>query len=713
MQNQNLSDGLNYQEPIDRVDFQFEASFGATRRQFMQLLGAGLIIAVADVVFDAPAQAQRGGRGNAPIPLSARLHIGQDGIITVLSGKVECGQGVRAQLTQAAAEELRVPVERIRVMLADTDLTPNDGITAGSRSTPSTVPAVRQGAAAARKLLIANAAKNWNVPLEEIIVRDGQAIHQASGKTQSYSALSADDSGAKVISETVPDNVEIFAVKEWKVMGESVPRPNGRDILTGAHYYPSDIARPNMLYGKVLRPPSYGAKLNAIDVGIVQDLKDVQTVRDGDFVGVMASSSFAAAKAIELLAKTAQWAENDAVNSEILYDYLRQNAEGAMPKNPFAADVEATPQKLKASYNAAYIQHAPLEPRAAVAEWQDGKLTVWTATQNPFGVRSELAKAFRLDENRVRVIVPDFGGGFGGKHSGECAIEAARMAQAAKRPVHLRWTRQEEFTWAYFRPAAAIDAEASLDEKGDISTWHFVNVNSGGSAVETPYKIPKARSLTINSAPPLRHGSYRGLAATANNFARECFMDELAFLAHRDPLEFRLAHLEAGRLRDVLIETAKQFDWAKRKANKAANTGIGLCCGTEKGSFVASCVEITLNQGNFSVREICMAYECGAIINPANLMSQVQGGVIMALGPALREEIHFDKGRVTNASFSEYLVPRALDVPQINIHIMNRPDLPSVGAGETPIIGVAPAIANAIFDASGQRLRAMPLKFKN
>ncbi len=710
MSKQNLSKLLADEEPIERVEFQFEANFQATRRQFMQLLGAGLIIAVADAVSDAPGQAQRGGgRGNAPLPLSARLHIGQDGTITVLAGKVECGQGVRAELTQAAAEELRVPVERIKLMLADTDLTPNDGGTSGSRSTPSTVPAVRQGAAAARNLLIENAAKTWNVPAGEITVQDGQAIHQASKQALNYSALFADDS-TKILSAAVPENVSIFAVKEWQVLGSSVPRPNGHDLVTGAHHFPSDITRPAMLYGKVLRAPSYGAKLDTLDLNAAQNLKDVQTVRDGDFVGVMALSSFAAAKAVEALAKTAQWTENTAISSAIVYDHLRQKAEGGMPQNPFSADVNAAPNKLKQSYNVAYVQHAPMEPRAAVAEWQDGKLTVWTASQNPFGVRSELARAFRIEENRVRVIIPDFGGGFGGKHSGECAIEAARMAQAAKKPVHLRWTRQEEFTWAYFRPAAALDVEASLDEKGNIATWHFVNVNSGGSAIETPYKIAKARSQSVNSAPPLRHGSYRGLAATANNFARECFMDELAALANRDPLEFRLAHLEEGRLRDVLREAAQQFDWPKRKADKTPDTGIGLCCGTEKASYVAACVEITRSEKGFAVREICMAYECGAILNPTNLLSQVQGAIVMALGPALREEIHFEKGRVTNASFGSYAVPRVADVPLIKIHLLNRPDLPSVGAGETPIIAVAPAIANAVFDATGQRIREMPIR---
>jgi isoquinoline 1-oxidoreductase subunit beta len=262
---------------------------------------------------------------------------------------------------------------------------------------------------------------------------------------------------------------------------------------------------------------------------------------------------------------------------------------GGVPKNPFAEELAAAKKTLRATYHTAYIQHAPMETRAAVAEWKDGQLTVWSGTQNPFGYQGELGRAFRLSTDRVRVIVPDTGGGFGGKHTGEVAIEAARLAQAAGKPVSLKWTREEEFTWAYFRPAAVIDVEATLDEKGALTSWHFININSGGSAVNTPYRAGKTHAQSVNSDPPLRHGSYRALAATANNFARECFMDELAVEGGVDPLEFRLAHLEAGRLRDVLEEAAKRFQWRERVKRKDPSTGVGLACGTEKGSFVAAC----------------------------------------------------------------------------------------------------------------------------
>jgi isoquinoline 1-oxidoreductase len=231
--------------------------------------------------------------------------------------------------------------------------------------------------------------------------------------------------------------------------------------------------------------------------------------------------------------------------------------------------------------------------------------------------------------------------------------------------------------------------------------------------VDTPYSVAKKNSRYVATKPPLRHGSYRGLAATANNFAREVFMDELAATANTDPLEFRLAHLDNPRLRAVLEKAAKEFNWSGRVKKKDTNVGVGLACGTEKGSFVAACVEVELDrkQNKIKVRHVCQAFECGKILNPANLLSQVQGGLIMGLGAALREEMQFEDGKILNPSFRKYQVPRFDDVPQLDIHLVDRPDLPSAGAGETPIIVIAPAIANAMFHATGTRARTMPVRF--
>lgn len=698
-----LAVDAEYNELLEPVDY----DFGLNRRSFVQILGAGLLLVVS-----APALAQErgGGRGpRGPRNISARLHIGIDGIITVMCGKVEGGQGSRAEFTQAAAEELRVPPSQVQMILSDTGLVPDDGMTVGSGSTPRTVPPIRQAAASARELLADFAAKKWSVERANVSVRDGKAIESSGKRTLSYADFAKSEDAATLLNQAISPDATLTPVTEWKVLGTPVLRPNSRDIVTGAHKYPSDIVCPGMLYGKVLRAPSYGAKLTSLNVAPAKAMKGVVVAQDDSFVGVMAPTSFLAENALDAISQTSKWETVPQPSSKELFDYLKQHAD--VPANPFADEMSKAAKALRQSYQVAYAQHTPLEPRAAVAEWKDGQLIVWTATQNPFGVRSELMRAFHIPEERVRVIVPDFGAAFGGKHTGETAVEAARLAQAAGKPVSLRWTREEEFTWAYFRPAAAIEIEASLDSAGKLTSWHYVNINSGNAALESPYRIGKNQSHYVNSKPPLRHGSYRGLAATANNFAREGFMDELAAAAGADPLDFRLAHLENPRLRTVLQTAAEKFGWQLRAKNKSPNIGVGLACGTEKGSYVAACVEIEITKENqIRVRHVCQAFECGAIVNPGNLHKQVHGAIIMGIGPALREEVRFENGEIQTVSFRSYQVPRYEDLPELDIHLVNRPDLPSAGAGETPIICIAPAIANAVFHATGKRVRSMPIR---
>ena len=265
--------------------------------------------------------------------------------------------------------------------------------------------------------------------------------------------------------------------------------------------------------------------------------------------------------------------------------------------------------------------------------------------------------------------------------------------------------------WAYFRPAALIEVEAGVDAAGSIAAWDFTNYNSGASALDTPYRVPNARVRFIESDSPLRQGSYRCLAATANNFAREAFTDELAEAAGKDPLEFRLAHLDNERLRNVLAAAAERFRWSERRGRRKPGVGVGLACGTEKNSVVAACCEVEMDPRTGAPRlvEIVEAFECGPILNPANLRAQVEGCIMMGLGPALREEIQFRGGRLANGRFGSYRVPRFRDLPKAEVILLDRKDLEPAGAGETPIIAVAPAIANAVFHATGRRVRSMPM----
>ncbi|MDH5453957.1 MAG: molybdopterin-dependent oxidoreductase, partial [Paracoccaceae bacterium] len=282
----------------------------------------------------------------------------------------------------------------------------------------------------------------------------------------------------------------------------------------------------------------------------------------------------------------------------------------------------------------------------------------------------------------------------------------------AGRPVAVHWTRAEEFSWAYFRPAAVIECKGGLDDSGSLIAWDFTNINAGSAAIDTPYNIANVRTQSVSSDSPLRQGSYRCLAATANNFARESFMDELAATAGADPLAFRLAHLENPRVRTVLEAAAKYFDWPTRRKKVTAEIGVGLACGTEKNSCVAACVEVGIDRkrGEIRVHQVCETFECGPIQNPANLLSQVQGCIIMGMGGALSEEIRFENGKILNADFAGYRVPRFKDVPEIDVHLINNTDIPSAGGGETPIIAIAPAIANAVFASTGIRIRSMPIR---
>lgn len=343
------------------------------------------------------------------------------------------------------------------------------------------------------------ASQRWGVEPATVEARNGRVTHAASQRAVTYAELAQGEEMAKAFAEPVPAGLTLTPVKEWKVMGVSYARPNRRELVTGAHRFPSDMVRPGMLYAKILRAPSYGAKLISIDLAPAKAMKDVVVVQDGEFVGVAAPTTFRARQALEAIAKTAQWTSPPHVSSKELFTHLRARAQGGVPKNPFPEELAQAKKVLRQSYNVAYVQHAPLETRTALAEWQDGKLTVWTGTQSPFGYHGELARAFRLANDQVRVIVPDFGSGFGGKHTAEAAIEAARLARAAQRPVTLHWTREEEFTWAYFRPAAVIDAEASLDDKGRLTSWHFININAGGAAIDTPYRTGQARTRSVGS----------------------------------------------------------------------------------------------------------------------------------------------------------------------------------------------------------------------
>ena len=689
--------------------------FELGRRGFLHLLGGVVVLVVAHDVASQES-GRGGGRGSSTEnELAAWLNVAEDGTVTVFTGKVEVGQNARTSLAQAVADELRAPLDSIRLVMGDTDLTPYDAGTFGSRSTPYMAPQLRKAAAVARELLKELAAKVWGVDAKDLAVADGQVTHTASGRSLGFGPLTK---GQKLV-RTLAGEIALTPAERWSVAGRSAAKVNARDMVTGRHRYTSDLspapfAPSEMLYGRVLRPPAMGATLSSLEPVAEDALQGVVLVADGDFIGVAAKRSSQASRALEALRP--KWNLTPQPEGRELLERLRQPPEGPRAGRSSAPHVvgsvaEARAQaahRLESTYTVAYIAHVPLEPRAAVAEWKEGRLTVWTGTQRPFGVKAELCETFRLPEDKVRVIVPDTGSGYGGKHSGECAIEAARLARTAGRPVKVVWTREEEFRWAYFRPAGVIDVKSGTDAEGRLVAWEMHNYNSGSSAIRTLYEAPNQHIEFHPGRSPLRQGSYRGLAATANHFARESQMDEIAAASKLDPLEFRLRNLKDARLRAVLEAAAERFGWAKAKS--APGHGHGIAGGFEKGSYVATCAEVRIEAaGGVRVVRLVAAFECGAVVNPDQLKNQVEGSLIMGLGGALFEAVEFDRGQVLNPRLSRYRVPRFSDSPPLDVVLLDRKDLRSEGAGETPIVGVAPAVAGAIYAATGTRLRALPL----
>ena len=681
---------------------------------FAAAMPDGLMTVVAE---DMPA-----GTPGPARPDDAWVHVGADGAVTAYTGKVEGGQGTRTALALLVAEELAVPAAAVTVAMGDTGTSPFDLGTFGSRGMPHATPPLRAAAAAARRLLTRDAAARFGLPAGQLRAAGGMIAGPDGAPSVSYADLVA---GQRRV-ERVPAGSEITAAGDWRVAGHAAPAAGAARAATGAKQFPADLSLPGMRHGCVLHAPAHGARLVSAGTSAAAALPGVSVVADGGFIGVVAGTAAAARRALGLVRaqwQAAEWDEPEPVTPATLQAWLRAHpaGDGAGMQAPFgrdegdaAAALAAGPVRRDATYTAAYIAHAPLEPRSALAQWrEDGGLTVWTGTSTPFRARGELAAALGLAQASVQVVVPDYGGGFGGKHGSDVALEAARLARAARAPVHVQWTRQEEFQNAYLRPAAVIDVSGAADSGGQLTGWSQVNINSGAAGLAHPYRIPHQRLRFQPAVSPLAAGSYRALAATANNFARECHLDDLAAAAGADPVEFRLAHLDDERLAAVLRAAAGAAGWpgpARGPGSGAGGEGTGIAIGAEKDGRVATAATVNVAaDGMLTVLRLVTAFDCGAIVHPDGLANQVEGAVMMGLGPALFEAIDFAGGRILNAGLGSYRVPRLADLPEVEVLLLDQPDLPPAGGGETPIIAVAPAIGNAIFAACGVRLRSMPL----
>ncbi len=577
-----------------------------------------------------------------------RIQVALDGTLTAFTAKVELGQGARTELIMAVAEEMRVPVAQVRLVMGDTALCPDDGGTWGSLTTPQAVPLMRQAAADQR----------------------GGAITPPS---------------------------------QWKILGTEVADVRGPDIVTGRQVYPSDHRMGGMLHARVVRSPYYRAKL--LKAG---DVAGVRVIRDGDLLALVSEDPVAVKRAAEQI--KCEWepvpfpvAPSD---PQALAAWFKANSTPPV-ENPNTrypplvrrGDAQKTIHseagKNASSYWLPYIAHVPMEPRAAVAVWKDGAVEIRGGCQAPFPVRAEVAKALEVPESHVRIIASGPGGGFGGKQRGEIEIEAARIARLAGAPVKLQWSREEEFTCAYHRPAGLVEIESTL-VNGKLDTWVHRNYNAGAPGLPTPYDTPNVSCEFHRTPTPVRQGSYRSLAAVSNIFARESHIDEWASQLKMDPFEFRLRNIGDARLRAVL--------------EKLRNVRGGLACTIEKEARIALRAQVSAQGREIKVQRLVYVGDYGAAINPRNLRKQIQGALVQGLGGALFEEVIFAGEEQKTRLLSSYRVPRFSDTPQIDVELIDRRDVEPAGAGEAAITLVAPAIANALFFLTGHRLRNLPLQ---
>lgn len=674
-----------------------------TRRKFFKRMGLGIasFMVVSDVV-SAELMDQLD-PSLAEDTIASWIHIDEAGKITVFTGKVEVGQNIRTSLAQVVAEELFVDVADIQLVMGDTDLTPYDRGTYGSLTTPQMAPILRKAAASVRELLKATAAKEWSVGKGGLQMEKGIVFHPNNGKRLSYAQLAQ----GKKLFQQVDTQVDVVPVSSWKVAGTSVSKVEGKSFITGSHKFVSDLVLPGMVYGKILRAPANGASLKSLNTSRAEAMEGVKVVRDGDFVGVTAPDSPTANMALAMIEAT--WDRTPQPSRKELFDHLKKTARNQPESNlEVKSALSQASFKLDQTFTIDYIAHVPLEPRAGMAQWKGDKLTVWTGTQRPFGVQEELQCEFGIPKEDIRVIMPDTGSGYGGKHTGEAGIEAAKLAKAIGKPVKVTWTREEEFKWAYLRPAGVIDVRSGMDSSGKVTAWEFHNYNSGNAGIQAPYTIAAKHDQFLAADTPLRQGSYRALASTANIFAIESQINDLAAENGADPLTFRLKQLQDERLANALKACAEKFGWDKTRKK---GHGFGIACGSAKGGYVATCAEVRVQPetGEVNVLRLVTSFECGAIINPRHLESQVVGCVLQGLGGALFEAIDFKEGEVLNASISGYRVPRFADIPVIEVVLLDRKDLPPAGAGEAPIVAVAPAIRNAIFEVTGKKLNHLPM----
>jgi len=684
------------------------------RREFLKLLGGGILIFFS-VGNPLSLKGQRRRGGNLPSDFNAFLRIGEDGKVTCFTGKIEMGQGIYTSLGQMLADELDVPLESVEMVMGDTDLCPWDMGTFGSMSTRFFGPPLRAAAAEAKAVLMELAAEYLKVPISQLEVNGGVIVDRRNRKNQvTYAQLSK----GKKIERHMKNPPTVKDFSEFKVIGKPVLRRDAPEKVTGQAKFAGDIHLPGMLCARILRPPAHGSNLLSLDTSVAKEEKDVQVVQDGDLVAVLHQYPEVADKALSKVKAQYDLPNVDVDDKTIFKHLLRKASKGEIEERggTLSDGRELSDLTFEETYLNSYVAHAPIEPHTATASIEGDKITVWASTQAPFRAKEEIAGRLGLSPQNVRVITPFVGGGFGGKTRNQQAVEAARLAKLTGKPVQVIWSRQEEFFYDTFRPAAVVKITSGIKKSGKILLWDYGVYFAGSRGAQHFYDIPHHRTMIHGSgwrgtpgSHPFGTGAWRAPANNTNTFARESQLDIMATTAGIDPLEFRLMNLKDKRMIRVLDAVAKKFNWSS--STSPSGRGYGLACGTDSGTYVAHMAEVEVNKktGHVQVKRVVCAQDMGVVINPEGAKLQVEGCITMGLGYALTEEIHFNGGEIYDVNFDTYQIPRFSWTPQIETVLLETKDTPPQGGGEPAIICMGAVIANAIFDATGARLLQLPM----
>jgi CO/xanthine dehydrogenase Mo-binding subunit len=698
----------------------------------------------------APPPSPPGSLKTSPL-LDSWIRIDADGSITVFTGKAELGQGFKTAFQQIAAEELDVPFGSLKVVTADTRLTANEGYTSGSNSMKESGTAIQNASAQARALLLAEAARRLDLPAETLRTESG-AVIAPDGRRLGYGELVAAD----MLHVQAQPKSKLNDPTSFKVMGQAVPRVDIPAKVTGGAAYVQDMRLPGMVHARVVRPPSYWAQLTDCDTSAVEKLPGVvKVIRDGNFLAVVARKEFQSIKAMNALSAAAKWTETAGLPKQ---DDLLRVLTGLPSQDSTIferTDPSALGQKtIEATYTRPYQAHGSIGPSCAVAQFVDGAMTVWTHTQGVYPDRQAIAEMLRMPPASVRCIHVEGSGCYGQNGADDAAADAALIAHALPgMPVRVQWMREQEHAWEPFGPAMVTKLKASLDGNGAVSEWNFEvwsnthSMRPGGAGsmlaaqhMAQPFTVPAAKPIPLpegggdrNAIPiykfpnvhvvhhfipamPLRISAMRSLGAYHNVFSIESFMDELALAAGADPVEFRLKHLDDPRGRDVIEKAAQGFGWQKgRKAPQGRGFGFAFARYKNLAAYCAVATEVEVNRetGRPRLVRAVAAVDSGQVVNPDGLINQIEGAIVQSMSWTLYESVTFDDTRITSIDWQTYPILRFNSVPDsVEVHVINRPGQPFLGSGETGQGPAAASIANAIADATGKRLRQLPLTRK-